>query len=171
MQLYMSWYIRSFFGFTFLNILFFSKYSCTYIFHRRSLYTFYLYWDAPRSPATALSVQLFRNIPMMTLSNGSISALLALCAENSPVPGEFPSQRPVTQSFDAFFDLRLNKRLSKQSRGWWFETLSRPLWRHRNVYLIGPWWRYMVSIKAVNIVTSTSLPSRGKYPSKFPQPP
>ena len=46
------------------------------------------------------------------------------------VPGEFPAQRPVTRSFDVFFDLRLNKRLSKQSWGWWFETLSRPLWRH-----------------------------------------
>ena len=61
------------------------------------------------------------------------SALLAICARNSPVPGEFPTQRPVTQRFDVFFDLRLNKRLSKQSRGWWFETLSRSLWRHRNV--------------------------------------
>ena len=30
-----------FFGFTFLNILYFFKYSCTNIFHRRSLYTFY----------------------------------------------------------------------------------------------------------------------------------
>ena len=39
--------------------------------------------------------------------------LLALCARNSPVIGEFPAQRPVTQSFDIFFDLRLNKRLSK----------------------------------------------------------
>ena len=29
-----------------------------------------------------------------------------------------------------FFDLRVNKRLSKQSWGWWFETLSRSLWRH-----------------------------------------
>ena len=41
MQLYMSWYIRSFFGFTFLNIRYFFKYSCTNIFHRRSLYTFH----------------------------------------------------------------------------------------------------------------------------------
>ena len=62
----------------------------------------------------------------------TFSALLAICAGNSPVPGEFPSQKPVTRSFDVFFDLRLNKRLSKQSWGWWFETLSRPLWRHRN---------------------------------------
>ena len=61
------------------------------------------------------------------------SALLALCAGNSPVTGEFPSQKPVTRSFDVFFDLRLNKRLRKQSWGWQFETLSRSLWRHRNV--------------------------------------
>ena len=60
------------------------------------------------------------------------SALLALCDGNSPVTGEFPSQRPVTRSFDVFFDLRMNKRLSKQSRGWWFEAPSRPLWRHCN---------------------------------------
>ena len=38
----------------------------------------------------------------------TFSALLALCAGNSPVTGEFPSQRPVTQIFDVFFDLRLN---------------------------------------------------------------
>ena len=46
------------------------------------------------------------------------SALLALCAGNSPVTGEFPAHRPVTQSFDALvlFYLRLKKRLSKQSR-------------------------------------------------------
>ena len=47
----------------------------------------------------------------------TFSALLALCAGNSPVPGEFPSQRPVTRSFGVFFDLRLDKRLSKQSWG------------------------------------------------------
>ena len=62
----------------------------------------------------------------------TFSALLAICAGKSPVPGEFPAQRPETRSFDVFFDLRLNKRLSKQSWGWWFETLSRPLWRHCN---------------------------------------
>ena len=47
-------------------------------------------------------------------------SLLALCAGNSSVPGKFPAQRPVTWSFDVFFYLRLNKRLSKQSWGWWF---------------------------------------------------
>ena len=63
----------------------------------------------------------------------TFSALLAIRAGNSLVTGEFPAQRPVTQSYDVFFDLRLNKRLSKQSWGWWFETPSRPLWRHINV--------------------------------------
>ena len=63
----------------------------------------------------------------------TFSVLLAICAENSPVPGEFPAQRPVTRSFDVFFDLHPNKRLSKEWWGWWFETPSCPLWRHRNV--------------------------------------
>ena len=62
----------------------------------------------------------------------TFSALLAHCAGNSPVTGEFPEQRPVTRSFDVFFDLRLNERLSKQSWGWWFETPLRSLWRHCN---------------------------------------
>ena len=66
----------------------------------------------------------------------TFSALLAICAGNSPVPGEFPTQRPVTRSFDVYFDLRPNKWLSKQSWGWWFETLSCSLWRHRNVTLL-----------------------------------
>ena len=48
----------------------------------------------------------------------TFSALLAICAGNSPVTVEFPAQRPVTRSFDVFLDLRLNKRLSKQSWGW-----------------------------------------------------
>ena len=66
---------------------------------------------------------------MMTSSDENISALLALCVGNSPVSGEFRTQRPVTRSFDVFFDLRVNKRLSKQSWGWWFKTPSYPLWR------------------------------------------
>ena len=62
----------------------------------------------------------------------TFSVLLVLCVGNSPVTGEFHAQRPVTRSFNVFFDLCLNKRLSKQSWGWWFETLSHPLWRHSN---------------------------------------
>ena len=45
------------------------------------------------------------------------------------------SQRPVTGSFDGFFDLRLNQQLSTQWRRRWFETPSRSLWRYRNVVL------------------------------------
>ena len=62
----------------------------------------------------------------------TFSALLAICAGNSPVPGEFPAQKPVTRSFDVFFDLCPNKGLSKQSWDWWLETPSRLFWRHRN---------------------------------------
>ena len=70
---------------------------------------------------------------MMTSSNGNIFRVTGhLCGEFTG-PGEFPAQRPVTRIFDVFFDLSLNKRLSKQSKGWWFETQSRPLWRHCNV--------------------------------------
>ena len=69
----------------------------------------------------------------MTSSNGNIFRVTGHLCGDFTGPGEFPTQRPVTRSFDVFFDLRLNKRFSKQSWGWWFETLSRPLWRHRNV--------------------------------------
>ena len=48
------------------------------------------------------------------------------------VNGEFRVLRPVTGSFAVLFNLRLNKWLNKQSWGWWLETLSCPLWRHRN---------------------------------------
>ena len=55
------------------------------------------------------------SVPWWRHQMETFSALLAICAGNSPVPGEFPAQRPVTRSFDIFFDVRLNKRLSKQS--------------------------------------------------------
>ena len=70
---------------------------------------------------------------MMTSSNGTFSAYLVLCEGNPPVTGGFPSQRPVTRSFDVFFDLRMKKRSSKQSRHRWFARPSCPLWRHCNV--------------------------------------
>ena len=65
----------------------------------------------------------------------TFSELLAICAGNSPVTGEFPAQRPETLGFGVFFDLRLNKRLSKQSWGWWFEKPLPSLWRHSNDWL------------------------------------
>ena len=77
-------------------------------------------------------LQYIKEFCMMTASNGNIFRVTGpLCGEFTG-PGEFPTQRPVTRSFDVFFDLRLNKRLSKHSWGWWFETLSWSLWRHHN---------------------------------------
>ena len=92
-------------------------------------------------------------------------ALLAICAGNSPVPGEFHTQRPVTRSFDVFFDLRLNIRLSTHSWGWWFETLLRPLWRHRSVVT---WWRlqriakFLMWRKNKNVIGPCKLHGRFK---------
>ena len=71
-------------------------------------------------------------LAMMTSSNGNIFRVSGPLCGSSPATGEFPAQRPVTRSFDVFFDLCINKRLSKQSWGWWFETLSWSLWRHCN---------------------------------------
>ena len=74
--------------------------------------------------------RIFRNIEghifIMTSSNGNISTWLVL--------GELPAQMPVTRTFDIFFDVRLNKRLSKQSWGWWLDMPSCSLWRHCNVH-------------------------------------
>ena len=97
----------------------------------------------------------------------TFSALLALCAGNSPVTGEFPAQRPVTRSFHVFFDLRLNKRLNKQSWGWWFETPSRSLWRHCNglavttrtalVEIFKTWFMIMAHILVYDVSIVTPL--------------
>ena len=70
----------------------------------------------------------------------TFSALLALWVGNSQVTGEFPSQRPVMLSFDVFFDLHQNKRLSKQSKRRWFKTPSRSLWRDRNATNERKWY-------------------------------
>ena len=50
-------------------------------------------------------------------------------------PVNYPHKGPVTRSFDVFFDLRRNKRLSKQPWGWLFDTPSLSLWRHCNGHL------------------------------------
>ena len=74
-------------------------------------------------------------IDMMTSLNRNIFRVTGhLC-------GEFTGHwwRPVTRSFGVFFDLHLNERLSKQSWGWWFETISRPLWHHSNGTAISTW--------------------------------
>ena len=94
---------------------------------------------------------------MMTSSNGNIFGVTGhLCGEFTG-PGEFPAQRPVTRSFDVFFDLHLNNRLSKQSRGWWFETLSCPLWRQCNAKYFGRMTAYSKPFEQLLINTNQVL--------------
>ena len=69
---------------------------------------------------------------MMTSSNENIFRVTGHLRGEFTGPVEFPAQRPVTRSFDVFSDLRLNKQLSKQPWGWWFETPSWSLWRQCN---------------------------------------
>ena len=99
-------------------------------------------WDGARQSAAMVMTYLLRNSPVSVPEGfipfsswwrhqmGTCSTLPALWAGNSPVTSEFPSQRPVMRSFDVFFDLCLNKLLSKQSRRQWFETSSCSLWCH-----------------------------------------
>ena len=71
---------------------------------------------------------------MMMSSNGNTFRVTGPLSGNSLVTSEFPSQKSVTWSLDVFFDLRVNKRLSKQSRRQWFETKPCSLWRRCNDY-------------------------------------
>ena len=97
------------------------------------------------------------HLHMMTSSNGNTFRVTGpLCGEFTG-PGEFPTQRPVTRSFDVLFDLRLNKRLSKQPWGWWFETPAWSLWRHRNDKFIEAKWRHVALQKLVIIVSGNVL--------------
>ena len=89
----------------------------------------------------------------------TFSVLLALCAGNSPVTGEFPTKRLVTWSFDVFFDLRMNKRLCKKSWNWWFEMPSRPFWRHCNV----PFYFAMLKLSFLVDLRDTFAPNLQKY--------
>ena len=100
----------------------------------------------------------------MTSWNGNIFRVTGhLYAWNLPVIGEFPAQRPVMQSFDVFFDLRPNKRLSKQWWGWWFETPSCPSKRHCNgniisVLILERWEASQITIWCyLNVVSSPLL--------------
>ena len=78
------------------------------------------------------------NPSRMTSSNGNVFRFTGLCEGNPPIICGFPSQSPVTRSFDALFDLRMSKRLSKQAKSCWFETPSRSLWRDFNATYLAP---------------------------------
>ena len=95
---------------------------------------------------------------MMTSSNGNFFRVTGPLCEEFTGPGEFPAQRPVTRSFDVFFDPRLNKRLNKQPWGWCFETPSWSLWRHCNVQRNS----FHPPISTVFIFAATSLTHRDR---------
>ena len=81
------------------------------------------------------------------LSNGNIFRVTGPLCREFTGPGEFPAQRPVTRSFDVFFDMRPNKRLSKQPWGWWFET---PSWSY---IMTSMWWQeWYRSARTVSIL-------------------
>ena len=110
-----------------------------------------LYDQVPHDDVMTLKrIRNYWAAKMMTSSNGNTFRVTGRCAGNSPVTGELPGQRSVTRSFDVFSNLRQNKRLSKpwQSRGWWLETPSCPLWRHCNDW---------------NAFGITGLPQLGSY--------
>ena len=62
----------------------------------------------------------------------AFSALLSLCAGNSPATVNSPHRGQWRGTLMFFFDLRRNKRFSKQPWGWWFKTPSWSLWRQCN---------------------------------------
>ena len=92
----------------------------------------------------------------------TFSTLLALCAGNSPVTGEFPSQRPVMQNFVVFFELRLNTRLSKQSGHRWFETQSHSLWCHCNGCVVKMLTDRVHVVRIISIIC-IGMKTIGKY--------
>ena len=78
---------------------------------------------------------------MVTSSNETFFVLLALCAGNSLVTRQFPLTKANDAELWCFFDLRLGKQLSKQSKHWWFEMPLHSLWCHCNVlrHLLQTW--------------------------------
>ena len=72
-----------------------------------------------------------------------------------------PLKRPVTRSFDVFFDLRLNKRLSKQSWGWWFETPSRLLCLHCEEFF----FLWIPGVYQISLVWVVNVPGRIALPA------
>ena len=80
-------------------------------------------------------------------------ALLALCEGNSPVTGEFPSQRPMTQSFGVFVFFICACKPSKRR---WFETPPRSLWRHCNVHIghiSSSFWQLLILLSDIRKIS------------------
>ena len=91
----------------------------------------------------------------------SCSASLALRAGNSPVTGEFPTQSPVTRSFDVLFDLRLNN-------GWVNNRDAGDLRRHRahyDVTVMAWFYRGLIwnQVKIASVVISLSVQNMSPF--------
>ena len=94
-------------------------------------YFIWYYWQSCSKERCCDMTGFWQN--MMTSSNGNISRVTGhMRVEFTRDRWISPAQRPVTRSFDVFFDLSPNKRLSKHTWGWWFDTPSHPLWYHCN---------------------------------------
>ena len=97
-------------------------------------------------------------VTVITSSNGNIFRLTGPLS--GEFTGEFLSQRPVTRSFDVFFDLCLNKRLSNQSWGWWFGTPLCPLWRRyigqKWVFTVTHTLFYLLHVPGLNVSTTVT---------------
>ena len=100
---------------------------------------------------------------MMMSSNGNIFRVTGhLCGEFTGLRW-IPRTKASAAGFDVFFDLRLNKRLSKQSWGWWLETLSCSLWRQSNA---GPYHVHDV-IVFLQFQPESSTRSRRYFREKY----
>ena len=140
-----------------INLTEFSRRSCPSVCHGCvcwcSLFAFLEGWIVYN--------MLWKAFCMLMSSNGNIFRVTGLLC------GEFTGHRwiPLTKAsdecFDVFFDLRFNNRLSKQSRGWWFETSSRPLWRHRN--RLFEWWKHKAVVRLKSNMRGISLLSLLSY--------
>ena len=84
----------------------------------------------------AMSSIQIHHIPWCHHQMEPFSALLALCGRIPLVTGAFPSQRPMTWSYNVIFDLLLDKQLSKQSKRRRYETPSRPMpyWQEKHTH-------------------------------------
>ena len=124
------------------------------------------------------------HLSMMTSSNGNIFRVTGPLWGESTGHRWIPPQSPVAHTFDPFFDVRLNKRLSKHSRRQRFETAWRSLWRHSNDLLrpcqamtcdrgicgrglsINNRWNYCVLVTNRSMLRSSNLYySKCMYPS------
>ena len=123
-----------------------------------------------RSPRIATwwrhKMETFSSLMAYSAGNSPVTAV------NSPVTGEFPSQRPVTRSFDIFFDQRRNERLSKQSMRWWFDKPLRSLWHlcneHWHCHWIGVSLIYQCYLSTpLQWMTSQTFDYLSTFPTYF----